>query len=125
MSASDQSALLELSNEIAAAIGARDVDRIAALLAPGFVHRAEDGTVSDAAAFVQAIRDIPGEILAIGLERVDVDVDGDAAMVSGVQFAQVRIEGQTIDDRRAFADFFVRAGGVWKLRSAADFPGPG
>lgn len=118
----DEAALVETAHAIAAAIGRREVAVLADLLAAGFAHRGDGGVVSDATAFLEGIRGIPGEILFVRLERVDADISGDGAMLTGVQHAQVRIDGQILDDRRAFADFFVRTDGRWKLRAAADFP---
>ena len=118
----DDAELLRISQEIANAIGRRDVQALGAMLAPGFVHRSFSGATADATAFLDGVAGIPGEIVAVRLERITVDVAGDAALLTGVQYAQVRIDGQVVDDRRAFADFFVRAAGEWKLRAAADFP---
>ena len=119
----DEDDLQQAAHAIAAAIGRRDVDHLAGALAPRFTYHADGGqTTSDAAAFLQGIRDIPGEIVFVRLERLAVDVTGDAAMLIGVQHAQVIVDRETIDDRRAFADFFVKMDGRWKLRAGADFP---
>jgi hypothetical protein len=119
----DEFLLQERAHAIAGAIAQRDVAVLAELLAPGFTYRSDGGaTTSDAAAFLDGIRGIPGEIAFVRLESVAIDLAGDAAMLTGVQHAQVRMDGQTIDDRRAFADFFVKIDGSWKLRSGADFP---
>ena len=119
---SDEALLIELAHAIAAAIGRRDAGLLADVLAPAFTHRGDEGVTADAAAFLEGIRGIPGEIVFVRLERVDADISGDAAMLTGVQHARLILDGQTVDDRRAFADFFVKAGGSWKLRAAADFP---
>ena len=121
----DEQTLDEIAHAIAAAIGRRDVHALGEVLAPGFTYRSDNGqSVADAAAFLDGVRGIPGEIVFVQVERVAADVAGDAAMVTGVQHAQVRVDGQTIDDRRAFVDFFVKIGGEWKLRAGADFPLP-
>jgi uncharacterized protein (DUF952 family) len=121
----DEQALHEMAQTIAAAIGRRDVRLLGEVLAPGFTYRSDNGqSVADAAAFLDGVRGIPGEIVFVQVERVAADVAGDAAMVTGVQHAQVRVDGQTIDDRRAFGDFFVKISGEWKLRAGADFPLP-
>jgi hypothetical protein len=122
---SDETTLQQMAQTIAAAIGRRDVLLLAGVLAPGFTYRSDHGqTVSDAEAFLDGIRGIPGEIVFVHLEGVAADVAGAAAMLTGVQHAQVIIDGQTIDDRRAFVDFFVKIDGAWKLRAGADFPLP-
>lgn len=119
----DESLLHDTAHAIAAAIARRDVHHLAGALAPGFTYRSAGGqTTADADAFLQGIRDIPGEIVFVRLERLAVDLTGDAAMLTGVQHAQVIVDREIIDDRRAFADFFVKRDGIWKLRAGADFP---
>ena len=119
----DQQLLPEMAHAIAAAIGRRDSLLLADVLAPDFTYRSDAGqTALDANAFLEGIRGIPGEIAFVRLERVATDMAGDAAMLTGVQHARVVVDGQTIDDRRAFVDFFVKIDGVWKLRAGADFP---
>jgi uncharacterized protein (DUF952 family) len=121
----DEDVLHQAAHAIAAAIGRRDVSWLATLLAPGFTYRGEGGTTTlDAAAFLDGIRKIPGEIAFVRLERVAVDGARDAALVTGVQHAQVAIDGQVVDDRRGFADLFIRIDGAWKLRAGTDFPLP-
>ena len=120
---SERQLLQEMAHSIAAAIGRRNVPFLAGLLAPDFTYRSDAGqTALDANAFLDGIRSIPGEVAFVRLERVAVDLAGNAAMLTGVQHAQVIVDGQTIDDRRAFVDFFVKIGGAWKLRAGADFP---
>jgi Domain of unknown function (DUF4440) len=112
----------EASRRIATAIGRRDLNTITQLLAPGFVHHALGGACADAAAFLQSIEQIPGEILDVRLEQFDVDLSPTGALVTGVQFAQVLLDGQVVEDRRAFVDWFVNDGGVWRIQAAVDLP---
>ena len=112
--------LIEISERIAAAISARDTAVLAELLAPDLVHRSPGGEDRHAEAFLQGIAQIPGEIVFVKVADLRVDVSGDSAIVSGTQRAQVRIEGNVIDDRRAFVDMFVRLEGKWRLRVAVD-----
>ena len=120
----DTEALMQASLAMADAIARRDVDAIATLLAPGFVHRSPGGEATDRERFLDGIRQIPGEIVFVKLESVQIDVAGDGAIATGLQHAKVRIDGQDIDDRRAFVDWFVRHGGGWKFRVAVDLPAP-
>ena len=46
-----------------------------------------------------------------------------SALATGVQHAQLRIDGAIVDDHRSFVDWFIREGGEWKLRAAVDIPG--
>jgi ketosteroid isomerase-like protein len=117
-------AVEECAQRIAAAIGARDTATLATLLAEGFVHRAPAGANTGAAAFLQAIVEIPGEIVSVKLEDMAIDVVGDSALATGIQHAVVRVDGQLISDRRAFVDWFVKTGGTWLIRVAIDLPAP-
>jgi hypothetical protein len=122
---SDEFTLHQMSHALAGAIARREAAVLAGQLAPGFTYRGSGGaSVADAAAFLDGIRNIPGDIVFVRIESVAIDVFGSAAMATGVQHAQVQIDGQTVDDRRSFADFFVKMDGLWKLRAAADFPAP-
>jgi ketosteroid isomerase-like protein len=106
--------------KIADAIARRDVDAIARSLAPGFVHRTPDAEARDAGAFVAGIEQIPGEIVFVRLISLEVDLSDRGALVTGIQHAQVRIDGKDIDDRRAFVDWFVQLDGEWRIRVAVD-----
>ena len=119
----DDTLLRALADEIASAIARRDTTTLAGLLAPGFVYHSDGGqTTSDPETFLAGISAIPGEIAFVRLDSVAIDCHDDAAMLTGIQHAQVIVDSQTIDDRRSFADFFVKIDGAWKLRSGADFP---
>ena len=121
---SDRERVLTTAREIAAAIGRRDVKSLARSLAPGFVARSPGGASSDADTFLRAVEQIPGEILAVDLHQVEVDLFDDEALVTGIQHARVRVNGDLIDDRRAFVDYFARIGGEWRIRVAVDLPAP-
>jgi hypothetical protein len=115
----------EAARQIATAIGGRDVNALKNLLAPGFVHRALGGDRSDEQAFLQAIDQIPGEIVSVWLERLEVDMSPTGALVTGLQHARVLLDGQVVDDRRAFVDWFVNDHGIWRLQAAVDLPNDG
>jgi len=119
----DREQVIEASEHIATAIARRDVRAIRALLAPDFVHRAIGGAATGADAFLRAIEQIPGEIVFVRLDQLQIDVSGSGALVAGVQHAQVRVDGQVVDDRRPFVDWFVKEAGAWRIRVAIDLPG--
>jgi ketosteroid isomerase-like protein len=114
-------AVEEIALKVADSIARRDVDALARLLAPGFCHRTPGRTSSDASTFLEGIRQIPGEIVFVRLANVTIDVSVDNALMTGIQHAQVRIDGALVDDRRAFVDWFVKHEGEWRIRVAADF----
>ena len=112
------------ARRIAAAIAARDTATLQMLLADGFAHRAPGGANTDAAAFLKAIAEIPGEIVSVELEDLSIDIVDSAALATGIQHATVRIDGQLITDRRGFVDWFVKVGDDWRIRVAIDLPAP-
>ena len=118
----DHDEVAEAARQLAAAIGRRDLNAIREWLAPGFVHRALDGDRADAAAFLEAIAGIPGDIMSVTLDLLVVDPTPAGALVTGIQHARVMVDGQVIEDRRAFVDWFVRPGGAWRIQAAVDLP---
>ena len=109
---------------IADAIGARDVTRLGALLSSDFVHRKAGAGATGAAAFLAATERLPGEILSVNLARVEIDMAGDCALVTGIQHARVRLDGELIEDTRPFVDWLIKESGEWRLRAAVELPGP-
>lgn len=118
----EHDAVADCARRIAAAIAARDTATLATLLDAGFVHRAPGGVTTEAPAFLDAIVKIPGEIVSVTLHELAIDVVGEAALATGIQHAQVRVDGQLIDDRRGFVDWFVKVGDTWRIRVAVDLP---
>jgi len=118
----DEAQLANVSHAIASAIAGRDTDALAAFLAPRFLYRTPGGETLTADAFLESVRQIPGQIAFVRVEQLQIDVEGDAAIVSGIQHAQVRMDGPPIDDVRSFVDFFVRLEGRWVLRAAVGLP---
>ena len=116
--------ILATAIAIADAIGARDVARLGTLLSADFVHRKAGEGATGASAFLAAIERIPGEILAVNLARIEIDIAGDSALVTGVQHARVRLDGELIEDTRPFVDWLIRESGGWRLRAAIELPGP-
>ena len=114
----------EASERMAEAIAGRDLAAIRELLAPGFVHRTHGGAGADADAFIRAIEQIPFEIMSVRLDQLEVDICATGALVTGVQHAQVRVDGQVVDDRRGFVDWFVQHAGAWRIQAAVDLPAP-
>ena len=112
----------DAANRIADAIGNRDVASIGRELAPEFLFRTPGGEALGAAAFLDAISQIPGEMVLVKLVGLTVDLSGESAVATGVQHARVQVDGQTIDERRPFVDWFVKLDGEWRLRLAVDLP---
>ena len=116
----DREQLIAVSDNLADAIARRDVVAVGALLATGFVQRPAGGAAVEAEAFLAGIAQIPGTIQFVKVEQLTVDIAGDGAIVTGIQHARLTIDGEMVDDRRAFVDWFVREGGAWRIRVAVD-----
>jgi hypothetical protein len=108
--------------DVAAAIERRDVRALSGALAPGFLHRTPGGQSLDEETFLKGVAEIPGEIVFVRLVDLEVDLSEAGALATGIQHARVRIDGKEIDDRRAFADWFVARDGRWQIRVALDLP---
>ena len=96
--------------------------RIADILAPGFVHRTHGGASADLETFLTGVSQIPGEILAVRLERLEIDLAETGALVTGIQYAQLRIDGRVVEDRRGFVNSFIKQAGEWRIQAAVDLP---
>ena len=116
--------VLEAAVAIADAIGARDLARLRTLLSRDFVHRQAGAGSSDAETFLAAIERIPGDIVSVQLARLEIDMAGDSALVTGIQHARVRLDGELIEDTRPFVDWLVNESGEWRLRAAFELPAP-
>jgi hypothetical protein len=119
----DRMRIAAAAEAVAAAIAARDVNTLHRLLAPGFVHRTHGGDVAAVEKFLQGIAAIPGEIVFVKLENLRLDVTPAGVLATGIQHARVKVDGETIDDRRGFIDWFIESDGEWKIQAAVDMPG--
>ena len=117
--------IIAVAEHIARAIAARDVASIRPLLAPGFTHRTHGGDAAGVEDFLAGVAAIPGEIVFVRLQDLRVDLTPKGALVTGMQHAQVRLDGKTIDDLRGFIDWFIEIDGEWKIQAAVDLPAPG
>lgn len=114
--------LVGLAEDIATCIARRDGATLRRLLAPGFVARALGGEVMGADEFIAGVEGLPADIAFVQVEGVTVDLTPTGALVSGVQVARLTVDGQAIDDRRSFADWFVHTDDGWRLQAALDVP---
>src|SRR5262249_2257433 len=114
----DRDAVIDLARRMAAAIARRDVTAVRALLARDFVQRAIGGGDAHADQFLADVAKIPGEILSVDLEHIEVELADAGALVTGIQRARVRIDGNIVDDRQPFVDWIVKEAGEWRFRAA-------
>jgi ketosteroid isomerase-like protein len=116
----DRTEIEQIAQAIAAAIKARDAQALTAHLASDFVLRRPGGSSVDATTFAASVREQPVEITSVQLEQLEIDVAGDSAVATGVQTSRARLDGETVDDRQPFLNYFVKRDGRWQLRVALD-----
>ena len=109
--------VLRAERETMEAIGRKDAAALRRILDPRFVLRTPAGEVSREE-FLRSVTSLPAEILSVRGEGARADIFGETAVVTGVQRARVRHEGQEFDSVSAFTDIFVKRRGRWLLRLA-------
>jgi ketosteroid isomerase-like protein len=120
----DRAQIIELAHGLADAISRRDVAAITHMLAPGFVLRTPGAAPASADDFLAGIRALPAGIVFVRLEHLEIDVQDSGAFATGIQHARVEVDGSLVDDRKPFADWFVKHAGAWKLRVALNLSAP-
>jgi ketosteroid isomerase-like protein len=111
------------ANALADAISRRDRAAVLSRLTRDFLLRTPDGPSTDADTFARAIEGIAAEIVFVRLNDLKIDLRDGVALVTGVQHAQCRVDGQIVDERRPFVDWFVRDdAGNWLVKVAVDLP---
>lgn len=121
----DEASLQAVEHALFAALRGRDRAGLDGLLAPEFVLVAERGARIGRAEFLEAALKIPGEILSLDAEYLDVRLYGEIGVLSGVQRARVRLEdGTEVEDRQVFTDVCVWRGGRWWVTFAHSVPAP-
>ncbi len=85
-------------------------------LAPDFVCRSPGEADQTRAAFIDVLLRFPGVVQRVTADNLGVHFIGDAAIVSGVQQAELELpDGSTMTDRVAITNVFVPAGDEWVL----------
>lgn len=117
--------IVEAAQAVAHAIARQDVRALTELLAPDFVLRTPGGPVMSSAEFIAKVGEINVEITFVRREQISVDISAAGALVSGIQHAQIREDGEKFDSHRPFADWFVKnRAGQWVLQHSLDLPEP-
>ena len=108
--------VLQLERDIMVAIKNKDAATLEPMVADDFIYRTHFGAEADKAEFLKTVASFPVEILAIRGEELKVNVYGDTVVLTGVQFAEVRMpQGATEEGAVAFTDVFVRRDGRWLM----------
>jgi ketosteroid isomerase-like protein len=108
--------ILQIERDIMAAIKSKDANALEPMLAEEFVYRTHFGAEADKRAFLESIAFFPMEILSLRGEELKVNLFGETAVMTGVQYAQARPpEGEPEQSAVAFTDVFVRRDGRWLM----------
>jgi len=115
--------IAEAAHTLARAISRKDAAAIREVLTTDFSLRTPGKGAVDAVRFVAGIQQIPGEIIFVRLENLEIDLMGPSALVTGIQRTQLRIDGNLVEDVRPFIDWFVQDElGRWQIKVAMDLP---
>ena len=116
----DRAEIEALTHAVAAAIRAKDEHALLSYLSADFVLRRPGAKPQSAAEFVAAICQLSLELEFVRIEELTIDLTGDAALATGIQHSRVHMDGETIDSRQPFIDWFVKHEGRWQLHVALD-----
>jgi hypothetical protein len=105
------------------AIAARDVAMLSRVTAPDFRYE-HQGQTGDRKAFLDAIATRTSTVEWITNEDLRLRVDGDHAILCGVQRAMVLLEGQRIADQGTFCDRWEKRDGKWLVTFAGEPTSP-
>ena len=106
--------ILKLERDIMAAIKDKDTATLEPMVAEDFIYRTHFGAESNKGEFLKSIAAFPFEILSIRGDELKLNVFGKTAVLTGVQYADVRTtEGRSDESAVAFTDVFIRREGQW------------
>lgn len=98
------------------ALRKRDRAGFERVLAADFVCRSPGEADQTRAQFIDVLLNFPGTVRDVGAENLGVHFIGEAAIVSGIQWAHVELpDGRTMTDRIAITNVLVPSGDEWLL----------
>lgn len=110
--------ILRANKQLSESIAVRDMATLESLVAPDFRFETEDGSTGDREVWLGSIRDLPYAIKSITHVDLKLTVEGDSAVLCGVQKAHVLMEGETLVDDAAFCDRWDKRGDRWLITFA-------
>jgi ketosteroid isomerase-like protein len=120
-----QQALLLLEEEIFSAVKNGDTSALACILTDDFVYRSPGSQEVTKADFLKLSASFPYKIVSIWGEEMNVNIYGNTAVMTGLQFAKTQTgEGKEETSVVMFTDVFVKQKGKWmlSLAHAVDLP---
>src|SRR5262245_19433714 len=114
-----QQALLLLEEEIFTAVKNRDASALERILADDFVYRSPGNQEVAKADFLKLSASFPYKIISIWGEEMKVNVYGEMAVMTGLQFAKTQTgDGKEETSVVMFTDVFAKQKGKWMLSLA-------
>ncbi len=114
-----QQAVLQVEEEIFNAVMNRDTDALQRILTNDFVYRSPGNPEVVKEEFLKLSASFPYTIVSIWGEEIKVNIYGNTAVLTGLQFAKTQSEeGKEETSVVMFTDIFVKRKGRWMLSLA-------
>lgn len=114
-----QQAILQVEEGIFTAVKNQDTGVLEPILTDNFVYRSPGNPEVGKADFLKLVASFPDKIVSIWGEEMKVNVYGDTAVLTGLQFAKSKSgEGKEEASAVMFTDVFVKQQGKWMLSLA-------
>lgn len=120
-----QQAILQVEQEVFTAVKNQDTSALERILTDDFVYRSPGSQEVAKADFLKLSASFPYKIVSIWGEEMKVNVYGNTAVMTGLQFATTQTsEGKEETSVVMFTDVFVKQKGKWmlSLAHAVDLP---
>ena len=120
-----QQAILQVEEEIFTAVKNQDSGALERVLTDDFVYRSPGNQEVAKEDFLKLLTSFPYKIVSIWGEEMKVNVYGNTAVLTGLQFAKTSSgEGKEETSAVMFTDVFVKQKGKWmlSLAHAVDLP---
>ena len=114
-----QQELFRAQEQFWAALQRKDRKALERLLADDFIARSPGQSNQDRTAFIDTLTGFPVQVRSVGSDNLEVHVFGIAAVVTGVQVAQLELaDGQVKENRIAITNVFQQQEGGWLMKLA-------
>jgi ketosteroid isomerase-like protein len=120
-----QQEILQVEEEIFTAVKNQDTGVLGPILTENFVYRSPGNPEAAKADFLKLVASFPYKIVSIWGEEMKVNIYGNTAVMTGLQFAKSKSgEGKEETSAVMFTDVFVKQKGKWmlSLAHAMDLP---
>lgn len=114
-----QQAILKVEEEIFTAVKNKDTGALERILTDNFVYRSPGNQEVAKEDFLKLVASIPNKIVSIWGEEMKVNIYGNTAVMTGLQFAKTQTgEGKEETSAVMFTDVFVKQKDKWMLSLA-------